>query len=249
VIATTITGTDGVYIMVPGNDSVVQIKNAAGYHVDVSDQDAMPDGDAGDTDTAVDNTIAVTLVPGEVDTGNNFVDGLARHLNRRPRLPGTPKPTTAPTPKPTPAPTPKPTSTPTPKPTLAPRSTISGNVSASNGTPLSGSELTLKNSSGNAGYPVDVSDQDATPDGDAGDTDTTVENTIAVTLVPGEVDTGNNFVDNLIRHPRLLPNRRPHLLQKRHPHLHPNRHPRLKARSSVTSALPMAHRFLDRNSR
>jgi hypothetical protein len=202
----------------------------------------MPDGDPENTDTTVNNTIAVTLVPGEVDTGNNFVDGLSP--TRKPIPAPTPKPTTAPTPKPTTAPTPKPTLAHTPKPTPAPTSeptpahkaTISGNVRASNGTPLSGSELTFKNSIGNvistritgtdcvyiftglvpenytvvqtksaAGYPVDVSDQDATPDGDPENTDTTADNTIAVTLVPGEVDTGNNFVDGLAPTPIQTP--------------------------------------------
>jgi hypothetical protein len=98
VIATTITGSDGVYNftgLVPENYAVVKIKNAAGCPVDVSDQDVTLDGDLGDTDTTADNTIDVTLIPGEVDICNNFVDGLVP----------TPKPTPVPTPKPTPAPT------------------------------------------------------------------------------------------------------------------------------------------------
>lgn len=46
------------------------------------------------------------------------------------------------------------------------------------------------------GYPNDVADFDADPDGDFFDTDATVDSTIGVILLPGEVcDSGNNFVE------------------------------------------------------
>jgi len=45
------------------------------------------------------------------------------------------------------------------------------------------------------GYPGDLSDYDQSPDGDTGDSNTTTDNKIVVTLTPGEKDTANNFVD------------------------------------------------------
>ena len=60
----------------PG-DYIVREINPPDYPDDISDQDEMPDGDAGDTDSTVDNRIVVSLNPGEVDEGNNFVDAAA----------------------------------------------------------------------------------------------------------------------------------------------------------------------------
>ena len=101
-----------------------------------------------------------------------------------------------------------------------------GNVSDDQGNPLSGVTIELQapdgtvidttttDGSGNyifadvepgdynvvetnpAGFPGNISDQDSTPDGDAADSDTTVDNVVGVTLNPGEDDTGNDFVDN-----------------------------------------------------
>ena len=47
-----------------------------------------------------------------------------------------------------------------------------------------------------ASHPVDIADFDADVDGDSADSDTTVDNTIGVTLQPNEDDIGNNFVDS-----------------------------------------------------
>ena len=43
------------------------------------------------------------------------------------------------------------------------------------------------------GYPENVKDEDTTPDGDTGDSNTTVDNVISVTLVAGETDNGNSI--------------------------------------------------------
>jgi hypothetical protein len=48
---------------------------------------------------------------------------------------------------------------------------------------------------GLSSYPVDVSDYHTLPDGDATDTDTTVDSIIGVTVKPNEVDDGNDFFD------------------------------------------------------
>ena len=47
-----------------------------------------------------------------------------------------------------------------------------------------------------ATYPLNVSDYDASDDGDAADQNTEVDDTIGVKLEPGEKDTDNNFVDS-----------------------------------------------------
>ena len=41
-----------------------------------------------------------------------------------------------------------------------------------------------------------MKEQDSTNDGDSGDTDATVDNTISVTLQKSENDTGSEFVDS-----------------------------------------------------
>jgi hypothetical protein len=45
-------------------------------------------------------------------------------------------------------------------------------------------------------FPIDVRDEDAVDDGDASDSDTTVDNQVKVTLTSNEDDIGNNFVDS-----------------------------------------------------
>jgi uncharacterized surface anchored protein len=45
-------------------------------------------------------------------------------------------------------------------------------------------------------FPIDVSDYDTKGDGDVSDSDTTVDNSVGVTLKPAEVDEGNDFVDS-----------------------------------------------------
>ena len=74
-IDTTTTGNDGSYSFtdVAAGDYVVVEVTPTGL-TDVSDQDTTPDGDSFDDDTSVDDQIAVSLSPGETDTGNDFVD-------------------------------------------------------------------------------------------------------------------------------------------------------------------------------
>jgi hypothetical protein len=56
-------------------------------------------------------------------------------------------------------------------------------------------------------FPIDVSDQDNSNDGDGGDSDKAVDNLIAVTLTDGEEDKDNDFVDD--RAPTASPTRSP----------------------------------------
>jgi uncharacterized surface anchored protein len=79
VLETTNPDSNGFYEFVnlePG-DYIVREINPPDYPDDIRDQDEMPDGDAGDSDNTVDNRIVVSLNPGEVDEGNNFVDAAA----------------------------------------------------------------------------------------------------------------------------------------------------------------------------
>jgi protocatechuate 3,4-dioxygenase beta subunit len=75
-IATTKTDAQGAYIfpnVEPGDYKVVEI-NPPKFPSSLSDQDNSNDGDVGDTDTTVDDTIAVTVKPGEDERDNDFVD-------------------------------------------------------------------------------------------------------------------------------------------------------------------------------
>ena len=59
----TVTASDGTYTftdVVPG-DYTIKETNPPGYDTDISDEDTSDDGDAGDTDSAVDNEIPVTV--------------------------------------------------------------------------------------------------------------------------------------------------------------------------------------------
>jgi hypothetical protein len=56
-------------------------------------------------------------------------------------------------------------------------------------------------------FPINVSDQDNSNDGDGGDSDKAVDNLIAVTLTDGEKDRDNDFVDD--RTPTASPTRSP----------------------------------------
>ena len=77
VIATTTTNDMGEYLFTnvpPGDYNIIEV-GLPSYPVDVvSDYDTLPDGDAPDADTKVDNIIGVTVEPREVDSGNDFVD-------------------------------------------------------------------------------------------------------------------------------------------------------------------------------
>jgi hypothetical protein len=57
----------------PGN-YVVTESNPLEYPSNVKDQDSTDDGDSGNQDSTVDNSISVTLGKSENDTGNDFVD-------------------------------------------------------------------------------------------------------------------------------------------------------------------------------
>ena len=341
VIETTNPDSNGFYEFVnlePG-DYIVREINPPDYPDDISDQDEMPDGDAGDTDSTVDNRIVVSLNPGEVDEGNNFVDaaaptfaptlapvgqgtpsqlqtampskspvsevpetgkvtgiifedtngngvqdpdedgipgvevvitdsngdpqtvttdsngeyravvppgpavididettlppGAERTIGTDPTSVDVPSGGTAsdvdgyrfPTDSPTKAPV-APTTSPTRSPTISNTAAISGYVKNTLEEGLPAAVVELLDASGTTviettnpdsngfyefvnlepgdyivreinppDYPDDISDQDEMPDGDAGDTDSTVDNRIVVSLNPGEVDEGNNFVD------------------------------------------------------
>jgi len=187
VVATAVTDVDGKYDFLdlePGNYTVEQTQ-PAGYD-DLSDQDGSPDGDAGDSDTTVDNSISVTVAPGEADMDNDFEEALLTSIwgDVTEDIDG------------------------------------DGNGDV----PIEGVTITLKDANGAivgndvtdadgkydfinlpAGdYTVeetqpasfqDISDQDESPDGDAGDSDTTVDNSISVTTIPGEADMDNDFVE------------------------------------------------------
>ena len=212
---------DGTYLFedLPAGDYTVIETNPVLYPLDVDDYDFDPDGDATDSDQTVDNSIAVTLTPGELDAENDFVD--SRSEETRSPVPET---TLEPSPTPGTVETPEPTSSPS---QLAPiNAAISGMVRDDEGTPLAGAVIELLDSDGDAVdsitttedgtylfedlpagdytvietnpvlYPLDVDDYDFDPDGDATDSDQTVDNSIAVTLTPGELDAENDFVDS-----------------------------------------------------
>jgi hypothetical protein len=64
-IATTKTNVNGFYSfsnVEPGDYSVIEI-NPTKFPSSLSDKDNSPDGDAGDSDTVVDDTIHVTIKP------------------------------------------------------------------------------------------------------------------------------------------------------------------------------------------
>ncbi|KAI2514321.1 protein of unknown function DUF11 [Fragilaria crotonensis] len=184
VVATTTSGTNGVYTfpgVEPGSYVVVE-KNPAGYPGDVSDYDTTPDGDAGEGVVNADNKIPVTLEPAEDDTGNNFVDsnnGLISGTVKDDQgnvLPGVKVELLNPD-----------------------KSVLKSTVSDSNGfyvfTEVEPGAYDIKETNP-SGFPLNVSDYDASNDGDATDSDRTVDNLIGVTLKPGEKDTDNNFVDS-----------------------------------------------------
>ncbi|WP_287308981.1 MULTISPECIES: SdrD B-like domain-containing protein, partial [unclassified Okeania] len=177
VIATTTTDVDGNYEFndLEAGDYTVRQVNLPGY------------SNVSDTDGANDNLISVTL-PGDVDsTGNDFVDEI-------------------------------------PNGSISGTVTEDTNNDGTGDNPLADVTVTLVDDQGNpvattttgtdgsytftdvepGDYQVvqtnlpdyqDVSDQDTTPDGDAADNNTTVDNIVGVTVDPGENDTGNDFVD------------------------------------------------------
>lgn len=76
-ISAAATSTDGSYLfskLLPG-EYVIKQTQPSGY-VSVSDKDNSNDGDSHDTDETVDNTINVTLLSGEDDLNNDFIEKL-----------------------------------------------------------------------------------------------------------------------------------------------------------------------------
>ena len=226
VINAATTAEDGTYLFedLPAGEYTVRETNPVLYPLDVDDYDFDPDGDSTDSDRTVDNEIAVTLASGELDKENDFVDStLEVPPTESPTGSPTASPTSSPTASPTDSPTAPPTSSPT---EVLRDAAISGMVRDDQGAPLAGAVIVLLNSNGNiinaatttddgtylfdnlpAGeytvqetnpvlYPLDVDDYDFDPDGDVADSDQTVDNSIAVTLTPGELDAENDFVDS-----------------------------------------------------
>jgi hypothetical protein len=79
VLMTTRTIGTGEYVFLnvdPGDYNVVET-NPGSYPVNILDEDRIPDtmADPTDSDTTVDNTIGVRLHTGEIDAGNDFIDG------------------------------------------------------------------------------------------------------------------------------------------------------------------------------
>ena len=193
-IATTTTAADGSYQfenVSPGDYAVVEVQPAG--LGDVSDSDATPE-DGNDGDTPVDNLIPVTVQPGEADNDNDFVDvnsasisgnvsedengdgnadkpiqGVTIELFADTDADGQPDGTSV----------------------LMTTTDSQGNYSFTNLMP--GNYVVVQEQPNGLDS---VSDQDDSNDGDAFDTDTTVDEQIAVSLESGESDTDNNFVES-----------------------------------------------------
>jgi hypothetical protein len=182
IVVTTLTNSDGEYIftdITPGDYNIVQT-NTPEYPLDVSDKDTTPDGDTADSVTVVDSIIGITVVPGEKDTGNDFVD------SNKGSIGGTVTTETG-----------EPLANVTIILTKPDGTTVTTVTDSSGGytfVDLPPGDYTLKETNP-PGFPDDVSDYDQSPDGDFGDSDTVPDNKIVVTIKPGEKDIGNNFVD------------------------------------------------------
>ncbi len=183
VVATTLTDAAGIYEFTgldPGN-YVIRETNPASHPYSVTDFDTVADGDPNEGDTTGDDTILVSLGPGEVDTGNDFVDAAPAEIT------GTVKDNFG-----------------------SPLVKVNITLEQSDGTFVANTETDAAGvyeftglPPGNyticetnpASHPVSISDNDTTDDGDPGDSDTTVDDKIEVVLGFGEVDSGNDFVD------------------------------------------------------
>ena len=189
-IATTTTGTNGDYSfpgVMPGNYVVVQTQPAG--LVSIFDEDQSGDGDAFDGDTTVDNQIAVTVVSGELDDGNNFGEQALASIEGHVLVDNDGDGTGD-----------------------TGLSGVEVTLLDSNGDPVGIPATTAADGSYSftdlepgdytvvetqpTGY-ISVSDQDQQPDGDPQDTDTSVDDEIGVNLIPGETDAGNDFVEEL----------------------------------------------------
>ena len=184
VFATTATDSQGKYafLLVPPGNYTIHETNPDAFPNDVNDYDTIGDGDAYDTDTAVDSVINVTLQPGETDVGNDFTD------SNKGSVSGTVT---------------NEKGDPLSNVTIAlayPNGTISTVVTGTDGSyefiGLSPGNYTLTETNP-PNYPDDVSDYDTTPDGTSDTGFSPPDNIIAVTVIPGKKDDGNDFVDSL----------------------------------------------------
>ncbi len=194
-VATTVTISDGTYSftdVTPG-DYTVEQTDLSGYS-SINDTDSTADAveDDAANSNPDDNTLAVTLLAGETDSGNDFVDGLNGSIS------GTVQ---ADTTGDNSGDTALSGVTITLKdnngdPVATTTTDNNGNYSFSDIAP---GDYTVEQTDPN-GY-VSVSDGDSVDDdGGAGGSDDDTnsnsnDNILAISLIPGESDTGNNFVD------------------------------------------------------
>ncbi len=190
---TTTTASDGTYSftnVAPGTYTIVET-DPSGY-VSVGDEDSVNDGgnDSDSNSNTNDNSLTVDLIPGETDTGNDFVDEQTGTISGNVKA-DTNNDDTGDLNLAGVTITLRDSGDTT---TIATTTTdSSGNYSFTNVTP--GSYLVKETNLGI--YSSDVSDEDSVNDG-ANDSDTnssTTDNTLPVDLVAGESDTGNDFVD------------------------------------------------------
>ena len=175
--------------LLPGD--YVVLETQPGGFTSIADNDASADGDSFDADTTVDERIAVTLMPGEIeDDGNNFVEQRLASISGWVAVDTDGD---------------KNGDSPLADVTLtlldAAGNTIATTTTAKKGwysfTGLQPGEYTVVETQP-AGY-ISVKDQDENTadagDPDPQDSDTAVDDEIGVNLIPGETDKGNNFVE------------------------------------------------------
>ena len=198
ILATKTTDVDGNYLfenVEPGNYVVVEDDSTLpATYTDVQDGDRSNDGDPTDGVFNLDDQIAVVLEAGEDDTDNDFIEeqlgtisGVVTLDTDNDDIGDTPQSGV----------------------TVTLTEDTNGNGVVDAGEPQT---TVTTNPDGSYEFtglepgdyirtkedPSDsqsVSDEDESDDGDASDTDDTVDNTVLVTLTPGEDDTENNFVD------------------------------------------------------
>ena len=193
VVETTTTDADGNYEFTgvePGDYTVVEQDEATidEDFVDVFDGDETPEDAADAVDGAQDDMIPVTVDAGENDADNNFVEEQLGTITGNVSLDDDNDDVA---------------DTPQEGVTVTLTDQDSGEtvttVTDENGdyefTELEPGDYTVTVSTPTDA--VSVSDEDEDPDGDASDTDTTVDDSITVTLTPGEDDAENNFIDEL----------------------------------------------------
>ncbi len=166
----------------PGNYTVIEIQPGS-YPISISDRDELGEGDAGDSDTIVDNLIQVTLKPNQTDAQNNFVDSNKGSISGNVTIVDGNLLSNV----------------------LITLLDAGSNVVATTRTDLNGKYLFTKVPPGDykvietnrEDFPSNVSDKDDSNDKDSGDNNNSVDNTIAVTIQPGKAeDKDNNVVDD-----------------------------------------------------